>query len=197
MEWEHEELKASVEAYLDLQRMADAGQRINKAQTYRDLSARFPNRTPKAFEYRMQNISYVLQETGQEWISGLKPAKNVGALTFEKIHKLISATKAPPQSATETQPKQSKRAKQANDIEEPKGRYIPARSSSMSTSYARDKDVRDWVLANAQGRCECCREAAPFVTDEGTPFLQVHHAEFLSEGGADTIENAIAICPAF
>ncbi|WP_163591073.1 HNH endonuclease, partial [Klebsiella variicola] len=30
---------------------------------------------------------------------------------------------------------------------------------------------------------------------DGTPFLEVHHIEWLSNGGEDSVENAIALCP--
>ncbi|WP_213435166.1 MULTISPECIES: HNH endonuclease [Lysobacteraceae] len=54
-----------------------AGEAYSKRQVYRELANRF-NRSEKAFEYRMQNISAVLDELGQPWINGLKPAANVG-----------------------------------------------------------------------------------------------------------------------
>ncbi|MEE7094460.1 HNH endonuclease, partial [Escherichia coli O10] len=31
--------------------------------------------------------------------------------------------------------------------------------------------------------------------EDGTPFLEVHHIEWLSKGGEDSVENAIALCP--
>ena len=46
-------------------------------------------RSEKSFEYRMQNISFVFAELGREWVSGLKPAKNVGSNVFEKILEII------------------------------------------------------------------------------------------------------------
>ncbi|HHE3726254.1 TPA: HNH endonuclease, partial [Escherichia coli] len=36
---------------------------------------------------------------------------------------------------------------------------------------------------------------APFLKEDGTPFLEVHHIEWLSKGGEDSVENAIALCP--
>lgn len=34
-----------------------------------------------------------------------------------------------------------------------------------------------------------------FLDSEGRPFLETHHIECLSEGGEDTIENTVALCP--
>ncbi|WP_257605301.1 HNH endonuclease [Pseudomonas sp. UMAB-40] len=52
------------------------------------------------------------------------------------------------------------------------------------------------VLERAQGVCEGCKLAAPFTRkSNGTPYLEVHHQVKLAEGGADTVENAFALCP--
>ncbi|MDP2165535.1 MAG: HNH endonuclease signature motif containing protein [Hydrogenophaga sp.] len=53
-----------------------------------------------------------------------------------------------------------------------------------------------FVLRRASGVCEQCNQGAPFfrLTD-GTPYLEVHHRVRLSQGGADSVENAIAVCP--
>lgn len=75
--WSVEELQASVQAYMEMLASEQASNSYNKNQVYLELSKRF-NRTEKAFEYRMQNISYALDAMGRKWISGLKPAKNVG-----------------------------------------------------------------------------------------------------------------------
>ena len=55
--WSKEELSASVEAYIEMQRKERQGQPFIKKRYYQDLTAKF-GRTEKAFEYRMQNISY-------------------------------------------------------------------------------------------------------------------------------------------
>lgn len=36
---------------------------------------------------------------------------------------------------------------------------------------------------------------APFIDAKGEPYLEVHHIIWLSHGGADTIENTVALCP--
>jgi hypothetical protein len=60
----------------------------------------------------------------------------------------------------------------------------------------RNPDVVAEVLCRANGRCEWCRQPAPFLRAKGgMPYLEVHHRIMLTEGGSDTVENAIAICP--
>ena len=52
-----------------------------------------------------------------------------------------------------------------------------------------------WVLGRAAGACECSGAAALFKREDGTPFLEVHRADHLADDGADTPENAAAVCP--
>tara|TARA_B100001059_G_C17802863_1_gene567292 strand:+ start:45 stop:260 length:216 start_codon:yes stop_codon:yes gene_type:complete len=40
-----------------------------------------------------------------------------------------------------------------------------------------------------------CEKIAPFKKKDGSPFLEVHHIDFLKNGGDDTIENVSALCP--
>ncbi len=62
--------------------------------------------------------------------------------------------------------------------------------------YNRNPDVVAEVLYEAKGQCEACFEMAPFNRkSDGSPFLEVHHKVPLAQGGDDTVENAIALCP--
>jgi hypothetical protein len=74
--WSEDEVRAAVTAYFSLLKAEQAGESVNKAQLYRDLSARFPNRPPKAFELKFQNISAILYEQHLPYCSGLKPRGN-------------------------------------------------------------------------------------------------------------------------
>lgn len=62
--------------------------------------------------------------------------------------------------------------------------------------YKRNPDVVAEVLIRANGICENCKLNSPFIrASDNTPYLEVHHIVMLSEGGEDTVENAIGICP--
>lgn len=62
--------------------------------------------------------------------------------------------------------------------------------------FKRNPDVIAEVLERADGFCERCRNAAPFLRkSDRTPFLEVHHSIPLAQGGEDTVENAVALCP--
>ena len=67
----------------------------------------------------------------------------------------------------------------------------------VSYAYSRNQFVRELALRRANGSCERidCPNPAPFQRIDGRTFLEVHHTVPLAEGGPDTIENAIALCP--
>lgn len=63
-------------------------------------------------------------------------------------------------------------------------------------TYERNTDVVAEVLARAKGICQGCNKPAPFLKkSNGEPYLEVHHVKQLADGGEDTVENAIAVCP--
>lgn len=80
-------------------------------------------------------------------------------------------------------------------MEMPMGNQNPESIEVTVILRVRDPFVKGWVLREAKGVCECCGHNAPFRTFNGQPFLEVHHLHQLSDGGSDTINNCIAICP--
>jgi len=72
----------------------------------------------------------------------------------------------------------------------------PRRILTLTTQYYRNQDVVVEVLDRADGCCEACKEPAPFSrSSDGSPYLEVHHKVRLADGGEDSVENAIALCP--
>ncbi len=71
------------------------------------------------------------------------------------------------------------------------------RQITVSTSmFIRNPDVVAEVLLRASGVCERCRHPAPFNRrTDNSPYLEVHHRTPLAEGGDDTVDNALALCP--
>ena len=60
---------------------------------------------------------------------------------------------------------------------------------------ARDPYIVEFTKRKANGRCQLCGKQAPFSDKEGYPYLESHHIVWLSKGGADTIDNSVALCP--
>ena len=65
----------------------------------------------------------------------------------------------------------------------------------ISTSYIRDQEIAEYAIRRADGKCDLCRNEAPFNKKDGTPYLEAHHGEWLARGGSDVIENVVALCP--
>ena len=84
-----------------------------------------------------------------------------------------------------------------SEWEMPRGQEHPTRVEVRGRRYefVRDPQVRAHTLRRAAGSCECCGKPAPFMTDRGEPYLEVHHVQTLADGGADTPDNTAAVCP--
>lgn len=66
---------------------------------------------------------------------------------------------------------------------------------SSTSPYTRSQSVSNYVKARANGSCEGCGDAAPFMSKTGEPYLHAHHIYELTDGGADTPDTVIALCP--
>ena len=58
-----------------------------------------------------------------------------------------------------------------------------------------DFPVARKIIKESNGKCELCGEQAPFNYRDGTPYLESHFVQWLSEGGSPTIDNVVALCP--
>ena len=191
--WSHDELRAAVAAYLDMQQLERVGSQFIKKKYYDALAEQF-GRTTNSFEFRMQNISYVLSLMGRAWLSGLKPARNVGANVAAQIEVLIAeleGTSIIPVVGFEIVVRDDMKKK----LPQPPGSHKPKATTATVTQYQRDSSVKAWVLQQANGVCECCSQQAPFAGSDGLPYLEVHHVRKLAEKGSDTTKNAVAVCP--
>ncbi len=59
----------------------------------------------------------------------------------------------------------------------------------------RSPDVAAYTRSRANGICDLCGRKAPFVDNNGIPFLESHHLITLAQGGPDVIFNTVALCP--
>jgi hypothetical protein len=73
---------------------------------------------------------------------------------------------------------------------------LPKKIWVTSPAFQRNPYVIVRTLQRAKGFCECCGSTAPFTRkSDGTPYLEVHHKTPLAQGGDDTYENTVALCP--
>lgn len=86
-------------------------------------------------------------------------------------------------------------------IEELKERAKKTKTGEVSTrnvtvrAHDRDPYIAEYAKRRANGFCELCEERAPFLNKKNEPYLETHHIEWLANGGEDTIENTVALCP--
>ena len=89
-EWSDEELSESIAAYMEMLRLEQDGQAYIKTNYNEKLrQGALKARSSAAIEYRMQNISYVLENLGMPRISGYKPAKNIGLNLEKRVQNIL------------------------------------------------------------------------------------------------------------
>ena len=96
--------------------------------------------------------------------------------------------------------KEIENARQLNKEErlEKSAKYenLPKKIVTQSFDYQRNPFVIIDALERAKGICEKCNRKAPFLRDkDNSPYLEIHHKLPLSEGGEDTLDNVVALCP--
>ncbi len=82
------------------------------------------------------------------------------------------------------------------DLSKVKGNKFPNQIQVQTYQYERDPKVAAYALRKANGICDDCHQPAPFTSRKSRlPYLEVHHIKMLKDGGPDTIDNVIALCP--
>ena len=71
----------------------------------------------------------------------------------------------------------------------------PVKEEKMVPVYKRDAYIAEDAKQRANGICQLCKQKAPFIDKKGKPYLECHHVIWISQGGADAIENTVALCP--
>ena len=193
---------SAVQAYLGMLRLELAGELYNKAEVNRQLrDGPLAGRTKASVEFRMQNISAALYELRMPYIAGYLPARNIGSAVKEKMVELLRLNNiefltayVPTADVNALSVKVSSLRKQPF-LKMPPGSRHPQLAVKTTSSYVRDPAVKAWVLKAANGVCEGCDSPAPFIGNDGLPYLEVHHVMPLASHGSDTPTNAVALCP--
>lgn len=200
--WSDAELVSAVQAYLHMLRLELSGDSYSKAEINRQLrEGPLATRTKASVEFRMQNISAALYELKMPWITGYLPARNIGSAVKEKMIALLKTSGIDflkayvPTSHVEAFDVKVAELRQRHMGKRPLGSIRPATETRSTTTYVRDPAVKAWVLQLASGVCEACDCKAPFLGQDGLPYLEVHHVMPLSSHGSDTPSNAVALCP--
>ena len=130
------------------------------------------NQTPSSF-----NTSDPIRELGRLGLDLKREPKDFDAEFSKRVEKSLK----------------DPQARSARLAKAPK---MPSLCVREVVAYERNPDVVAEVLIQAKGICQACKQPAPFLKkSNGEPFLEVHHVKRLADGGEDTVENAIAVCP--
>lgn len=91
-QWTDNELSAAVGVYRSMLAAEGEGRPYSKTEVRRRaLAGPLSTRSAASFEYRMRNISAVLQSMNLGWIRGYAPAMNVGGGPSDRIRALLEA----------------------------------------------------------------------------------------------------------
>ena len=93
-DWSPAEYELACRIYFEMLERERRGEEYKKADFRRRLEEAIPHR--KSLDYRFQNISAVLYEMGLDWISGFKPAGNVGKNLAPFVVSMLRAREAGP-----------------------------------------------------------------------------------------------------
>ena len=112
------------------------------------------------------------------WVFPVKPVINVTDCMSDDFEKKVVSL---------SNRELNKRAKTNRDNKEPR--------TTETTVYYRDPYLKELVKRIADGKCQYCGSDAPFKDKNNEPYLEEHHVKKLADGGSDTIDNVVAICP--
>lgn len=199
--WHDEELRACVKVYREMLDILQQAGSINKAKFRKEiLDGPLRQRSAGSYEFRMANISTVLASLGKPTLPGYVPRGNVGRKIVQRLTTIINEVWAdenyhlPPDDPVAFSNCVA-RARRESIAMPPLQPDAPVTVPVMVHRFVRNPYVVAWVLKQSDGNCEACGETAPFLADDGLPFLEVHHVRPLSEGGPDNVDNAVALCP--
>lgn len=201
-DWTDRELEAAIYAYFTMLSREFKGRKYNRSEIIRQLcSLELIGRDRGSVEFRMQNISAVLQELCHPVLQGYLPRMAVSPGVSQRIRRIIFDRKflverdyTPTADHAELDRRVSVLLGR-NLAGTPRGQTNPVMVQTSQIAYEQDPLVKAWVLKQARGTCELCRQHGPFKTRQGEWFLETHHVVPLTRGGRDTIENTVALCP--
>ncbi|WP_202820329.1 HNH endonuclease [Roseateles aquatilis] len=188
-DWTDDELRASVEAYREMQQLDARGASLVKAHYYRRLAERF-GRPEGAFERRMQNISAMLEARGLPWLRGLKPQANTGANREARLahflNDLVTELSLPIQIAEE--------------LDEASGVVEGAKRQITVNAYERDPTAKPRCVKRWGTTCVVCGfNFSAMYGSLGDGFIHVHHLKPIHTIGQAYIldpENDLRpVCP--
>ena len=194
--WSDKELQDTVDTYFDM--WYDVSSQEVKKVHYLDRLKQIVHRN--TINIRMQHISKILDDMGVRYLPGYMPLGGCGADVARRLRPMIekhlsTEERYEPTADPELLDRQVRELLDGPDFPAPVGQATPQSTDMSLALFLRDAKVKAWVLRHANGHCELCGVLGPFIDTMNRPHLVVHHVQFLGKGGADTPQNAVALCP--
>lgn len=120
------------------------------------------------------------------WMFPIKPIGPKAEIESERIE---TSKKRKEKKAAKLSLAELKSAAESRSSSKPGNRTV------KSVQKDRDPFVSEYTKRLANGKCDLCGQPAPFNKKDGTAYLETHHVIWLAEGGADSIDNTVALCP--
>jgi hypothetical protein len=89
-DWSDEENDALVATYFTMLALELRGADYNKAQFNRDVQAFLDARSKGSVEFKLQNVSAVIRDFGEQWIIGYKPADNYQDTLIDAVERFLN-----------------------------------------------------------------------------------------------------------
>ena len=118
------------------------------------------------------------------------PARLIDAHSFVWIIQEDQFLKWKPSAENEKRIEQ-KLSNDINETVEGSGK----RKKIVAEVFERSAKVVKSAKARANGICQLCKNQAPFMDKNGTPYLEGHHVIWISRDGKDSTDNVVALCP--
>jgi hypothetical protein len=95
-DWTAREIQVAVDTYITVLKLYATGDAPTKSEWIRSAMLKLPGRSKKSVEYKLRNISAILDEEGLAWVPGWRPAENYQALLAEAVRRAVSVDDSPP-----------------------------------------------------------------------------------------------------
>lgn len=197
-----DEWKGDVLHYTGTGRSGD--QDINYRENKLLAKSQSPSNRPPVYLFESSNRVYTYR--GEVRLSGspyqtTKPDKD-GLMRKVQIFPLtlVSGGIVPKEYIDEYEKEKKKQVKKLS-VDQLKNQAVKSSSKTssyrqaISKQYTRNQSIARYTKLKANGICELCENPAPFSDKDGEPYLESHHVRWLERGGADSIDNAVALCP--
>lgn len=196
-DWTEAELTAAAEAYERMVQAEQIGKPLTKKAVYQDLAERFP-RTPKAFEFRMQNISAIRHDLGLPLVKGLRPADHIGSNRRPQLERIVKEVNGTPKKSTTFKYGDSPSWQlPLNAIIALGGRATPAQIREHILKSTPDYRVRNIRAAlyrlsvNSPTRLNYPSNARPRRSDQGNEFDRLFQTSFSKDCAYELYEPTI------